>query len=88
MTITADQLAEMAEALALLPRGKWEVWSSNSYRRITAVENGRSGQDGGVLRAYNQWPDKHPDLSMSEKQLKALCDLKNLCAEIIDANQL
>lgn len=39
------------------------------------------GGDGGVLHAYKQ-RDGHPDLSMTELQLAALCELKNLCSEL------
>ena len=82
--MTDDQLTRMRQAIAALPDGTWEVWTSNSFRRITAVKNGRHGQDGGVLSGTIQRSDNYPDLSMNEKQLRALCDLRNLCAEISD----
>lgn len=59
-------------ALQLLPPGPWEVWTSNSYRRIT----GPDGRDGGVLCAQVA-SDGWPDLSMNEEQLRALCDVVN-----------
>lgn len=80
--MTDTQLRRMRKAIADLPDGTWEVWTSNSFRRITAVKNGRHGQDGGVLSGTIQRSDGHPDLSMNEKQLTALCDLRNLCAEL------
>jgi hypothetical protein len=81
--MTDLELHLLREHLAALPDGTWEVWTSNSFRRITAVHNGRHGQDGGVLSGTIQRSDGHPDLSMNETQLKALCDLRNLCAHIV-----
>ena len=76
----------LREAIARLPSGEWEVWTSNSFRRITAVHNGRHGQDGGVISGTIQCSDGHPDLSMNEKQLEALCVLRNTVAKIIGAD--
>ncbi len=56
-----------------LPAGPWKLWTSCSYRRIS----GPRGADGGVLHAYKQRSDGHPDLSMPEEQLQALVDLRN-----------
>lgn len=64
-------------ALDMLPAGEWEVWTSNSFRRVTAKINGRHGQDGGVLSGTIQRSDGHPDLSMNEEQLCALCFIIN-----------
>ena len=61
-----------------LPPGPWEVWTSCSFRRISR----RDGGDGDVLCGVVQRSDGHPDLSMNEKQLQALCDLRNLAIEI------
>lgn len=80
--MTSEQRETLAKALAALPAGEWEVWTSCSFRRITARVNGRSGPDGGVLSGVVQ-RDGHPDLSMSEKQLEALCVLRNTIAEIL-----
>lgn len=80
--MTPEQLDALRKALAALPGGEWEVWTSCSFRRITARINGRSGQDGGVLSGVVQ-RDGHPDLSMSERQLEALCVLRNTVAEIV-----
>jgi len=60
-------------ALAALPDGKWEVWTSNSFRRISRV----GGGDGDVLCGTIQRSDGHPDLSWDEEQCQALCDLVN-----------
>ena len=59
--------------LARLPALPWELWTACSFRRIT----GPDGKDGGVLHAYNQRSDNHPDLSMPEEQLFALVRLIN-----------
>lgn len=71
------ELDKLIEAVDRLPPGKWEVWTSCSYRRITAEIDGRSQQDGGVLHAYRQRSDGHPDLSMDERELQAICDIVN-----------
>lgn len=78
---------KLTACINALPGGHWEVATSNSYRRIYAQENGRAGPDGGVLHAYNQRSDGHPDLSMNEKQLRALCDLRNTVAEMLALDQ-
>ena len=62
---------DLAARLAELPAGEWTVWTSNSYRRIS------SAGDGDVLHAYTQRSDGHPDLSMTEGQLEAICWLVN-----------
>lgn len=82
--MTPDQMLRLKSAIARLPDGTWEVWTSNSFRRITAVIDGRHGQDGGVLSGTIQRSDGHPDLSMSARQLDALCVLRNTVAEIVD----
>lgn len=71
----------VAEALAMLPVGPWAVASSNSFRRI----NGPDGKDGGVLHAYAQRGDGHPDLSMSEAHLWALCRVVNAMPRLLVA---
>jgi hypothetical protein len=81
--ISEDDIARLTKAISALPAGPWEVWTSNSYRRITACVGGRSGPDGGVLHAYRQRSDGHPDLSMTAEQLRALCDLRNTVAELL-----
>lgn len=82
--MTTEQAAKLRACLNAMPGGRWEVWTSNSYRRVTAVIAGRSQQDGGVLHAYRQRGDGHPDLSMTESELRALCDLRNTVAEMLD----
>lgn len=81
--VTDDDIERLTSCIKALPDGKWEVWTSNSYRRVTANVRGRSGPDGGVLHAYAQRSDGHPDLSMSEEQLQALCDLRNTIAGML-----
>lgn len=84
--MTPEQRNRMTTALAVLPEGVWEVWTSNSYRRLTSRIGGRiSGGDGGVLHGQVH-RDGQPDLSMTELQLAALCELKNLCTELVQDN--
>lgn len=64
-------LHALRDALIRLPDGPWEVWTSNSFRRISCHG------DGDVLCGIIQRSDGHPDLSMDEKQLQALCDVVN-----------
>ena len=82
--MTPDQAAKLHTCLNAMPGGRWGVWTSNSFRRITASHGGRSGPDGGVLHAYCQPSDGHPDLSMTESELRALCELRNTVAEMLD----
>ncbi len=77
--MTPAQENKLRNALALLPRGEWEVWTSCSFRRISR----KNGGDGDVLCGTVQRSDGHPDLSMDEKQLKALCALRNTVAEVL-----
>jgi len=79
--LTAEERKLVAEALAMLPAGPWTVASSNSFRRI----NGPDGKDGGVLHAYAQRSDGHPDLSMSELVLWALCRVVNATPGLLTA---
>lgn len=55
--MTPAELDHGAALLAAATPGPWEVWTSNSYRRITQ----RDRQDGGVLHGYAQ-NDGHGDL--------------------------
>lgn len=71
--VPIEMLDALQDASDALPEGPWEVWTSCSFRRIT----GPDGRDGGVLCGVTQRSDGHPDLSMSEGQLRALCDLVN-----------
>ena len=66
-------LAELRSIAERLPAGVWETWTACSYRRITA----RGGPDGGVLHAHKHRSDGHPDLSWTEAQCRAACDLVN-----------
>ncbi|WP_306127947.1 hypothetical protein [Roseovarius sp. MMSF_3350] len=74
-TIEALQakLREAEGALERLPDGFWEVWTSNSFRRISR----QGGGDGDVLCGITHKSDGHPDLSWNEAQCQALCDLVN-----------
>lgn len=78
---TPSDLARLREDEALLPPAPWELWTSCSFRRIT----GPDGVEGGVLHAYNQRSDNHPDLSMPEEQLFALVRLRNALPGLLDA---
>lgn len=80
-TLSDAERKLVAEALAMLPAGPWTVASSNSFRRI----NGPDGKDGGVLHAYTQRSDGHPDLSMSEQSLWALCRMVNAMPGLLTA---
>ena len=60
-------------ALAALPHGVWETWTSCSFRRISR----RGGGDGDVLCGTVQRSDGHPDLSWTEKQCEAICTVVN-----------
>lgn len=84
--MTPEQHKRLSAVLAKLPQGRWEVATSNSFRRISARgRDGRSGVDGGVLHGTVQRSDGHPDLSMTADELEALCELRNLAAEIVGA---
>ncbi|MFZ5667981.1 MAG: hypothetical protein ACOY4K_00665 [Pseudomonadota bacterium] len=76
-----DLATELERLDAALPPGPWTLWTSCSFRRIT----GPDGKEGGVLHAYNQRPDGHPDLSMPEEELEALVALRNALPGIIKA---
>ncbi len=78
-----EDIDRLTACIKAMPGGIWEVWTSNSYRRITAKNGHRHGPDGGVLHAYTQRSDGHPDLSMNEKELRALCDLRNTVAQML-----
>ena len=60
-------------ALAALPHGVWETWTSCSFRRISR----RGGGDGDVLCGTVQRSDGHPVLSWTEKQCEAICTVVN-----------
>ncbi|MDW9243660.1 hypothetical protein [Burkholderia cepacia] len=58
--IDLDQLEALVKAA---PGGQWEVWASNSWRRVL------SRQDGGNVRVIEpivQRHDNHPDLMFGE----------------------
>ena len=55
---------DVIDALRDLPDGPWEVWTSCSFRRISAKG------DGDVLCGTIQRSDGHPDLSMKTSHLK------------------
>jgi hypothetical protein len=78
-----DVIEKLTACIKAMPTGHWDVATSNSHRRIYARIDGRSGPDGGVLHACTQRSDGHPDLSMTEAQLKALCTLRNTVAEML-----
>jgi hypothetical protein len=77
LTAERDALRAQVDALVAatkrLPDGEWETWTSCSFRRISRV----GGGDGSVLHAYKQPADGHPDLSWTEDQCKAICDIVN-----------
>jgi hypothetical protein len=81
-------LLTRAEALAkeheqhdkVMTPGEWSVWTSNSFRRITAHRQ----PDGGVLRGALQRPDGHPDLNGNNRDadLEGICFLHNAAPEV------
>lgn len=72
--VSTAEAARVFEAdLAALPDGDWEVWTSCSFRRITA----KGGPDGGALHALKQRSDGHPDLSWTADQCQAICNIVN-----------
>lgn len=58
LAVAAQLIAEARKHDAAMTEGPWEVWTSNSFRRITA----QGGQDGGVLSGTIQRHDGQPDL--------------------------
>lgn len=64
---------EIKDALAKLPDGTWQTWTSCSFRRITRAE---TFCDGDVLHAVKH-SDGHPDLSWGEEKCDALCTVVN-----------
>lgn len=74
-----DLIERLEKAEGVLPAGPWTLWTSCSFRRIT----GPDGKEGGVLHAYKQRSDGHPDLSMPENQLQELVALRNALPEVI-----
>jgi len=84
MTIDTKKLK--AAALACGPYS-WQWWNSNSFRRLTFVDNGRHLQDGGALCAVVQPSDGHPDVLMAPgvRELIELCSpetIYELCTEL------
>lgn len=78
---TPEGRRELKADIDKLPPRPWTVWTSNSFRRIT----GPDGKDGSVLHAYAQRSDGHPDLSMPEEQLEALCRVVNAAPSLLAA---
>jgi hypothetical protein len=56
MTIDLDQLERLAKAA---PSGQWEVWTSNSWRRVYANQGHEQVR---VIEPVVQRTDNHPDL--------------------------
>lgn len=65
-----DKLRATVEAMTAAP---WELWTSNSFRRIT----GPSGRDGGVLSGTVQRHDGQPDLAATPVDLSGIVALRN-----------
>jgi hypothetical protein len=68
-----ETLERLRPYLDALPAGVWETWTSWNHRRITA----KGGVVGGVLHAYNQKSDGQPDLSWTELECRAICEIVN-----------
>jgi hypothetical protein len=58
MTVNLDELERLAKAA---PAGDWEVWTSNSWRRVMASH---AGKVEIVIEPCVQRHDNHPDLMM------------------------
>lgn len=67
-------MMELLAALDSLPPRPWTVWTSNSYRRIHSPER-------EILGGTNQ-SDGHPDLTMREDELSALCAVVNMANDL------
>jgi hypothetical protein len=60
--IDLEKLEALAEAA---PRGKWEVWTSNSWRRVMATSAGRPTAEQVIVPCV-QRHDNHPDLMFGD----------------------
>jgi hypothetical protein len=68
-TVSISEIEAVERAMT---PGEWEVWTSNSHRRVTRID----GPDGCVLRGSIQQHDGHPDLSGLNRDN----DLAGMCA--------
>ena len=67
--MTADLLQLAREALEDDKRatpGPWKWWTSNSFRRLSAVA------DGDVAYAFMSRSDGHPDIAIQDKDMKLI----------------
>ncbi len=55
--------------------GPWRWWTSNSFRRLSSDA---TGKDGDVLSATVSRSDGHPDLIVSEADMKLIGAAPNL----------
>lgn len=80
--ITEEQLREWRELAEKATPGRWQWWTSNSWRRLKS-ELG-TGTTRNVLEPYTVWHDKHPDclvhdddmdfIAASRTAVPALCE--------------
>jgi|HubBroStandDraft_2_1064218.scaffolds.fasta_scaffold11841_6 hypothetical protein len=92
MTDPIKRLRRLAEAA---PAGKWEVWTSNSWRRVYARDGGHTAM---VIEPSVQRTDNHPDLTFGpgvaeyleavgpESIIELLDHIAKLETQIADAN--
>lgn len=76
-----DKLRATVEAMTAAP---WELWTSNSFRRVT----GPNGRDGGVLSGTVQRHDGHPDLAATPIDLSGIVALRNAAPALLEVIRL
>src|SRR5690242_20149970 len=74
-------IVEAREDDATLPDESWEVWTSNSFRRI------KTDRGEPVLYAMVHQYDGHPDLSMPERPLEAIARTRNNLAAMASSGR-
>lgn len=74
------KIEELRAVVAAMTDAPWEIWTSNSFRRIT----GPNGRDGGVLSGTVQRHDGHPDLAATPVDLAGIVALRNIAPALLD----
>lgn len=86
--MTPEQRRELRELAEKATPGPWEIWTSNSFRRITGAPiNSRVARDGGVLSAI-VCRDGHPDLDGQNRDadLAFIAASRTAVPELLDEN--
>lgn len=75
-------IAELIRRERAMTDGEWEIWTSNSFRRITA----HGKQDGGVLSGILQRYDRQPDLDGNNRDadLAGIIALRNAAPLLLE----